>query len=104
MNSKAQQRRFGVSVQQAADTEQFRRDLYQEGLKPSGTEARKRIKKLMTHQYISQVISSNEFSDKQNMRKTEKKSQQGNVRAIGNKTDQKINSYFRSKHGDNMPR
>lgn len=104
MNSKAQQRRFGVSVQQATANEQFRRDLYGEALKPAGTEARKRIKKLMTHQYIPQVISSNEFSDTQNMRKTAKKSNQGNVRAIGNKTDQKINSYYRAKRGDNMPR
>lgn len=104
MNSKAQHRRFGVSVQQASESEQFRRDLYQEGLKPAGTEARKRIKKLMTHQYIPQVISSNEFSDTKNMRKTAAKSNQGNVRAIGNKTDQKINSYYRSKHGDNMPK
>lgn len=104
MNSKAQQRRFGVSVEQAAATEKFRRDLYQESLKPAGTEARKRVKKLMTHQYISQVISSNEFSDSKNMRKTAAKSNQGNVRAIGNKTDQKINSYYRSKRGDNMPK
>lgn len=104
MNTKAEQRRYGVSVKDATATEQFRRDLYQESLKPAGTEARKRVKKLMTHQYISQVISSNEFSDTKNMRKTSAKSNQGNVRAIGNKTDQKINSYFKSKRGDNMPR
>ncbi len=78
--------------------------LTQEALKPAGTEARKAIKRAMTHQYISQVISSNEFSDSQNMRKTAAKSQQGNVRAIGNKTDQKINSYYRAKKGDNLPK
>lgn len=104
MNEKAQQRRFGNTVSKARASEQFRQDLYQLALKPEGTEARKRVKKLMTHQYIPQVISSNEFSDKGNMRKTAAKSNQGNVRAIGNKTDVKINSYWKAKHGDNLPR
>ncbi|BET03778.1 hypothetical protein [Cronobacter phage GY3] len=104
MNEKAQRRRFGTDVSTAAASEQFRRDLYQESLKPAGTEARKRVKQLMTHSYIPQVISSNEFSDKGNMRKTANKSNQGNVRAIGNKTDVKINSYWKAKKGDNLPK
>lgn len=104
MNEKAQQRRFGTTVSKADANEKFRRDLYQLSLKPEGTEARKRVKKLMTHNYIGQVISSNDFSDSQNMRKTAAKSNQGNVRAIGNKTDVKINSYWKAKKGDNLPK
>lgn len=102
MNSKAQQRRYGVSEASAVATEEYRRRLYALSLLPEGTEARKKVKELMTSKYKQQVISSNDFSDSSNMRKTSKKSKQGNTTTIGNKTDVKINAYYAAKRGDNM--
>lgn len=103
MNPKAQQRRYGIDEAQAIAVEEYRRRLYAEALTPQGTEARKQVKRLMTHRYKPEVISSNDFSESKNMRKTSAKSNQGNVRAIGNKTDVKVNSYWSSKRGDNLP-
>lgn len=98
------ERRFGVSVKKASELEGYKVSVYKESLKPSGTEARKRLKQLMTHELVPQVISSNDFSDKASMKRTTAKSMQGNTRTIGNKTDVKINSYFKAKRGDNLPR
>ncbi|QDH85460.1 hypothetical protein [Proteus phage vB_PmiP_RS8pmA] len=40
--------RFGISVKQAQELEQYRRNLMQEACSAEGTEARKKIKQLMT--------------------------------------------------------
>ncbi len=87
-----------------AKREQFIQRLSTEAMRPDGQAARKKRKQMWDTNYIPQVISSNDFSDKHNMKKTEAKSKQGNVKTIGNKTDMKINSYYSSKSGDNMPR
>lgn len=87
-----------------ASREKYIQRLSTEAMQRDGQAARRRRKQMWDTNYIPQVISSNDFSDKQNMRKTEAKSTQGNVKTIGNKTDVKINSYFNSKRGDNLPR
>ncbi len=88
----------------SAKVEKLHQTLSAEAMQKDGQAARKRRKQLSERMYIPQVISSRDFSDKGNMRKTANKSQQGNVRPIGNKTDVKINSYWSSKRGDNMPK
>lgn len=40
--------RFGITVKQAQELEQYRRNLMQEACSTEGTEARKKIKQLMT--------------------------------------------------------
>lgn len=103
MNPKAQQRRYGIDKATAIATEEYRRRLYGEALTVAGTEARRKVKELMTHRYKPQVISSNDFSDSKYMSKTNKASNQGNVRTIGSKTDSNINSQWSAKRSDNLP-
>lgn len=100
MDIKTQKARY----KRSAKLETLHQTLSAEAMTREGQAARKRRKELSTVKLIPQVISSNDFSDKGNMRKTAAKSNQGNVRAIGNKTDSKINSYWKSKRGDNLPR
>lgn len=103
MDPKAQQRRYGVDEAAAIAHEEYRRRLYGEALTVAGTEARRKVKELMTHRYKSQVISSNDFSSSKNMTKTNKASNQGNVRTIGSKTDSNINNQWAAKRSDNLP-
>ena len=74
--------------------------LVADALEPTGTEARKTLKRMMTHSYQTQVIQSADYSDKSIMqgRKIAKgESPAQFTRAKGNKTDAKINSYFAAK-------
>lgn len=100
MNAKAQARRFGISVEAAKEMERKRTELVQLAQKPEGTEARKAIKKLMTHTYKAQSIPSNDFSDKVSQRGSkvaEYKERGERTCRPSSKTDIKVNSYFASK-------
>lgn len=77
-----EQELYFTTTEKAEELEEVRCTLVQEAQKPEGTESRKRLKQLMTFEATDRVVGSG-FST--------------NVRSIGNKTDAKINSYFRSK-------
>ena len=85
-----------------AKAERNLRSLVQEAATAGGTEARKAIKKRMTHTYKSQTIQSNDWSDKASQRTA------GNVidgvKERGEKScrksskcDVRINRYFNAK-------
>lgn len=100
MNAKAQARRFGISVEDAKKLEANRSELVQLAQKPEGTEARKALKKLMTHSYKAEAIPSNDWSDKVSQRSAkvaEYKERGERTCRPSSKTDIKVNSYFRSK-------
>lgn len=100
MNAKAQARRFGISVEDAKKLEANRRGLVELAQRLEGTEARKALKKLMTHSYKPQVIPSNDWSDKVSQRsaKTAEYRERGEATCRpSSKTCQRINSYFASK-------
>lgn len=101
MNAKAQTRRFGISVVDAKKLEANRRELVELAQKPEGTEARKALKKLMTHSYKPEAIPSNDWSDKASQRSAksaEYKERGERTCRPSSKTDIKVNSYFKSKH------
>lgn len=100
MNAKAQARRFGISIEDAKKLEANRIELVQLAQKPEGTEARKALKKLMTHSYKPEAIPSNDWSDKASQRSAksaEYKERGERTCRPSSKTDIKVNSYFRSK-------
>lgn len=57
-----QLRRFGITVKQAQELEQFRRNLMQEACTADGTEARKRIKQLMTVDCTPKLVAPRELT------------------------------------------
>lgn len=100
MNAKAQARRFGISIQAAIKLEANRHELVELAQRPEGTEARKALKKLMTHTYKAEAIPSNDWSDKVSQRGSkvaEYKERGERTCRPSSKTDMKVNSYFRSK-------
>lgn len=100
MNAKAQARRFGISVEDAKKLEANRIELVQLAQKPEGTEARKALKNLMTHNYKPEAIPSNDWSDKASQRSAksaEYKERGERTCRPSSKTDIKVNSYFKSK-------
>lgn len=100
MNAKAQARRFGISIEDAKNLEAKRQELVQLAQKPEGTEARKALKKLMTHSYKPEAIPSNDWSDKVSQRgakSAEYKERGERTCRPSSNTDIKVNSYFRSK-------
>lgn len=94
--SKREQRRFGITVKAARELETYKVSVKQESLKPEGTEARKKLKELMT----TKILSTAERIARTGKLHEDK---QHRVKA-SSKTDESINSYFKSKNGDNMPR
>lgn len=100
MNSKAQARRFFISIEDAKKLEARRRELVRLAQRPEGTEARKALKKLMTHTYRAEVIPSNDWSDKVSQRgsKVVEYKERGEHTCHPSSTiDMKVNNYFRSK-------
>lgn len=100
MNAKAQARRFDISIEDAKKLEVNRRELVELAQRPEGTEARKALKKLMTHSYKAEAIPSNDWSDKASQRSAkvaEYKERGERTCRPSSKTDIKVNSYFRSK-------
>lgn len=100
MNAKAQARRFGISAEAATKLEANRHELVELAQKPEGTEARKALKKLMTHSYKPEAIPSNDWSDKVSQRGSkvaEYRERGERTCRPSSKTDIKVNSYFRSK-------
>lgn len=92
----AQRKRYKRSAKHEAKVAQ----LVGDSLLTEGVEARKAIKRMMTHSYQTQVIQSADYSDKKHM--TGRKIGKGEspaqfTRAKGNKTDAKINSYYAAK-------
>ena len=85
-----------------ARAEQAVQSLVKEAVTAGGTEARKAIKKRMTHTYKSQTIQSNDWSDKASQRTAgnviEGVKQRGEKSCRkSSKCDIKINSYFNAK-------
>lgn len=76
--------------------EEMIHNLVESSLTPEGTEARKKIKQLMT----TKVLSSAERSARTGKLHEDK---QHRVKA-SSKTDATVNSYFKAKHGDLLPR
>lgn len=100
MNAKAQARRFGISVEDAKKLEANRHELVELAQRPEGTEARKALKKLMTHTYKAEAIPSNDWSDKVSQRgakSAEYRERGEHTCRPSSKTDIKVNSYFRSR-------
>lgn len=54
--------RFGITVKQATELEQSRRNLMQEACTAEGTEARKKIKQLMTVDYTPRLGAPKELT------------------------------------------
>lgn len=94
--SKRQQRRFGTTVQAARAVEDYKQRLMQTALTPEGVEARKQLKREMTHVHVSTA---------ERAARTGKlhEDKQHRVKA-SSKTDATVNSYFKAKFGDNLPR
>lgn len=94
---------YGLTADDAKEIERNRSELVQEAQKPEGTEARKRLRQLMTHTYESQTINTCDYSS--NVSQRTAGSVIDGVQERGekscrpsSKTDRRINSYFSAKH------
>lgn len=94
--SKREQRRYGITTKVARELETYKVSVKRESLKPEGIEARKKLKELMT----TKILSTAERIARTGKLHEDK---QHRVKA-SSKTDKTVNSYFKAKHGDNLPR